>query len=287
MLACPAAHNPSSQLVHTQPPLLPTISHIVPFDTMKTLQNFVFGYGSLICSHSRAITSPEQSSKVAMPVIVRGLERVWSKRTNRGMTAMGVRFADGETCNGVLLPVSADELKLFDQREMGYDRHLVSLENVDLFEAVREEAKADPELEKRLLEAKATSSDNVKVWVYVQREHKPPTPEHPIVQTYVDTILRGCLSVSHEFAQQFIEDTKGWDPAELAASSESDSEDEEDDDQESIWVDDREDPIYIRGDPAYSRQNSLKLDRLLKKHRPEEFQNRAPLEREDSVDCDS
>lgn len=43
---------------------------------------------------------------------------------------------------------------------------------------------------------------------------------HPIVQTSVDTILRGCLEISEDFAVAFLETVKGW------HSEENDDDDE-------------------------------------------------------------
>ena len=40
-----------------------------------SFQQFVFGYGSLICPHSRAITAPGLADKTATPVLVRHVER--------------------------------------------------------------------------------------------------------------------------------------------------------------------------------------------------------------------
>jgi cation transport regulator ChaC len=42
---------------------------------MNTLQQFVFGYGSLICPHSRAITVPHMAERTVTPVLVRNVER--------------------------------------------------------------------------------------------------------------------------------------------------------------------------------------------------------------------
>jgi hypothetical protein len=280
---------------------------------MKTtpLTHFVFGYGSLICPESRAITAPEQSHKIATPVQVKNVERVWSKRTARGMTAMGVRFvpesastaasasasaasasAASAYCIGVILPVSDKELALFDEREQGYDRVPLELSNVEQVSFLSP-AHYEEDDHSIFLQAKErNATDAVQIWVYVQREENPASAEHPIVQTYVDTILRGCLSISEEFAQEFIASTKGWHPDELLNDDLNDvdtmkgqqlDEDKQDSDTDSvsdyegIWVDDRHDPVYIRGDPVWSRKNSRELDQLLLEHRPDHFPNRVRL----------
>jgi cation transport regulator ChaC len=250
------------------------------------ITHFVFGYGSLICPESRAITAPEQAHKIATPVTVHHMERVWSKRTLNGMTAMGVRFVEQSECIGVILPVSGKELAQFDVREQGYDRVPLELSNVEQVSFLGEEHYEEDDHEVFLQAKASNATDAIQIWVYVQRIESPATPEHPIVQTYVDTILRGCLGISEEFAQEFISSTKGWHPDELAGdtkdvssgeTSHGELSAEESSDYEGIWVDDRHKPVYIRGDPAWSRKNSHELDQLLLQHRPDHFPNRVRL----------
>jgi cation transport regulator ChaC len=261
--------------------------------TATTLTHFVFGYGSLICPESRAITAPEQSHKIATPVTVKNIERVWSKRTARGMTAMGVRFVEDAACIGVILPVSDQELALFDEREQGYDRKALLLSDVEQVSFLSDEHYEEDDHDTFLQAKEHNATDAVQIWVYMQRVENPATAEHPIVQTYVDTILRGCLSISEEFAQEFIASTKGWHPAELLLDDDDDDDDtsskapssddkqdsdmDMDSDYEGIWVDDRHQPVYIRGDPVWSRKNSHELDQLLLEHRPDHFPNRVRL----------
>jgi hypothetical protein len=142
---------------------------------------------------------------------------------------------------------------------------------------------------KIFLEAKEKSEmeADVNIWMYVQREMQPPTSESPIAQSYVDTILRGCLSISEDFAEKFISDTKGWTPSEIdeedgndnsstqGSSSSDSSVDSSSDDDEVYWVNDRHDPIYTRGDQEFMLEHGPKLDQLLKQHRHEQFQHRS------------
>ncbi|GAX13872.1 hypothetical protein FisN_5Lh233 [Fistulifera solaris] len=244
-----------------------------------TWLNYVFGYGSLICSRSRSLTAPETLDREVTPVLVHGLERTWAKRSTTGMTAMGVRFQEGAECVGVFLPLTDSELLQFDEREKGYDRmplRPADIEPVPFLDPKHYQGKQQQQFLRLIKER----PDDVCLWVYVQQENQYPTPEHPIVQTYVDTILRGCLSISDEFATEFIKNTKGWHPEEIpalddeSAISSSESEDDGSVMFEPSWIDDRDDPVYIRGDPTYSRQNSDDLDQLLKKHRPGHFRHR-------------
>jgi hypothetical protein len=114
-------------------------------------QHYVFGYGSLICAQSRAISVPTLSSRSVLPVRIHNLVRTWNKRSlESGATFLGVQqrqlqrlthptvvptaFRKGCSCVGVLIPLdstslenSRQELNALDKREVGYDRQLVPL----------------------------------------------------------------------------------------------------------------------------------------------------------------
>lgn len=267
----PISNVPSSNAM--KPISASTIANMRPL----TMLNYVFGYGSLICSKSRSITAPETGNREVTPVLVHGLERTWAKRSATGMTAMGVRFQEGAECVGVFLPLTDSELLQFDEREKGYDRMPLRPEDIETVPFLDQQHYEGKQHQTFLRLIKERPED-VCLWVYVQQEDQYPTPEHPIVQTYVDTILRGCLSISDEFAAEFIVGTKGWHPEEIPALDEasvaSSSESDDGSEYEPSWVDDREDPVYIRGDPKYSRKNSKDLDKLLKTHRPGHFRHR-------------
>ena len=126
------------------------------------MKHFVFGYGSLICPQSRAITAPTLEDAIAEPVVINGIERIWSARVTkrqshsstgkddnsgavsssssasngrdhiRGWTPMGVQFRQGQgaKCNGVLIAVDKEELMRFDIREAGYDRRKIDLADI-------------------------------------------------------------------------------------------------------------------------------------------------------------
>lgn len=240
--------------------------------------HLVFGYGSLICPDSRAITAPTVAERHTIPVNAQNVERTWAKKSVRGMTSMGVRFREGVECVGVLVPVNEEELSQFDEREIGYDR--VELKADDIFQI--------PFLADHYYEDTFLAEDKLeipRIWVYVQKDPIPATESHPIVQSYLDIILRGCLSISEEFADEFMKTTKGWDPAELSDDDVSSSNEQEDANSENgylsdddlddvVWIDDRKDPIYVRADVNYSLKKANELDRVLRKHRPEELGKR-------------
>ena len=270
---------------------------------MSAVQQFVFGYGSLICPFSRAITAPTLTGKTVTPVMVRHVERTWAKKIDRAMTAMGVRFVDHAKCAGVLLPVNASELKQFDRRERGYDRVPLYLGDIEPYVNDRaathlHSSHRPSNIHRAFRNAKQDHANHssVKIWMYLQQDLEPPSKDAPIVQSYVDTILRGCLTISDDFAEHFITDTKGWTPSEIEVLLDSTDDDTDDGDTSTMeddntdndntdasslssegenvsWVDDRHDPIYRRGDQQYMLKHGQYLDSLLKRHRGE-FQYR-------------
>jgi hypothetical protein len=255
------------------------------------------GYGSLICPNSRAKTVPETAGcNYATPVVVAGVQRTWAKRARR-MTAMGVSFADKTAeCVGVLVPVEKRELLQFDQREQGYSRHILNWNNVHPVSSPDKKENSPQSMATcPFLRAKneygsvaGEGDGNICIWIYVQQQSEPPNANHPIVQSYVDIILGGCLSISEDFAKDFILHTKGW-PAE--------DEDEEKVGNgnstgkgisrvavqqtssivEAVWVDDRHDPIYSRADQEWSLKMAHQLDELLRSNRPTSFKQRLPI----------
>ena len=280
--------------------------------TTTTFPHWIFGYGSLICPSSRAVTAPSLQGRRATPVSVRHLERLWSfPVTECGMTFMGIRPnpQSRAACVGVLVPVSDEELVQFDARELGYDRIALPHHHVERI-AFLEDNGGDQEPSKQTEAAAAanqlcyfdqlaattthpndkSSSVLPKVWVYIQQAPSPVRHDAPIAQTYLDVILRGCLTISDQFAHQFIATTRGWHVEDF---HENDKDDENDGDEshnpkasttpttptetppvQTFWVDDRNDPIYVRADPTYSQQFGHELDVLLAALRPGELAHR-------------
>jgi hypothetical protein len=96
----------------------------------------------------------------------------------------------------------------------------------------------------------ATVTDDIKVWVYVPKHSIPPDGSHPILQSYIDIIMRGCFNtIGDDFARAFISTTTGW-----SAPNDIHS---------SYWVNDRDWPIYKRADRFYSKMNAAKIDDVL------------------------
>lgn len=237
--------------------------------------DYVFGYGSLMCSHSRALTAPSLAKIHVTPVVITNVEPVFAKRSKIGMTAMGIRHQRGASTFGVVVPVPPLDLPKFDDREKGYSRISLPLESVspvaflDYTTTARDEGLFLNTRDRNPLQ-------HPKIWAYLPDVYTPVCESFPIVQSYVDTILRGCLDVGgKEFAKEFLQTTKGWNPLDL-----TDYSDETDGGIRSsligsFWIDDREDPIYTRGDPTHSQANANVFDDLLETHVPTFSRRRA------------
>lgn len=116
----------------------------------------------------------------------------------------------------------------------------------------------------------------MKVWVYVQKDAIPADPSHPIPQSYVDIIIRGCLTISKDFARSFIETTEGWNSNscdEASGAGDAANVDNNSNDSQH-WVDDRDFPIYKRADSEYSKKNADMIDQLLEEKAPQAYEER-------------
>lgn len=175
--------------------------------------DYIFGFGSIMDTSTHATWQTTNSPSITMPGSVVtlskrfGYQRQWNFRSTTGFTALGVSKAsrEGESCdiNGVLFQVPRDEMPNFDRRESGYDRVGIPLEML----------KFHPEISGRHSQVLFQLNDSDRVWIYIPHAcHTMYADEnHPLLQSYVDTVLRGCLDWGGEaMAEQFIQSTGGW-----------------------------------------------------------------------------
>lgn len=147
---------------------------------------YIFGYGSLINAASRQLTG---QTGQAIPAIAHGLVRYWGKIDDSySLSPLVVNRGEGQV-NGVLLDIEPAALEEFDRRERGYHRVAIDAEQI---------------------ETEHHFERGQTIWVYVKDTPEPPCSLSPIMQTYVDTVLAGCLNVSAQFARHFVEHTVGW-----------------------------------------------------------------------------
>jgi hypothetical protein len=104
--------------------------------------------------------------------------------------------------NGVVYAVTDEELERTNKREAGYTPTDIT-DSVEILGG--------------------SYKPNGKVWLYVnkfkddqERENSMPSPAFPLVQSYVDICLTGCLQIQQgfpgfaDFAKEFLESTYGW-----------------------------------------------------------------------------
>jgi cation transport regulator ChaC len=161
---------------------------------------FIFGYGSLISSASRAET--EGRAVTAAPVRLSaefGYVRSWNDRSPTGFTALGVHkvvpHRRGRTVNGVVYPVTAADLAAFDARELGYTRIEIPAQMLQPVSWL-----AVPEAGR--------------IWTYLPKSdghrHQGPDWAFPILQSYLDVVVTGGLEHGPDFAAEILETTEGW-----------------------------------------------------------------------------
>lgn len=151
-------------------------------------QSFIFGYGSLISTEARTVTG---QSEGVLPVRVRGLKRFWNGYPEICYSVLGVTPDAHSSCNGIIFRVPDNDLPQFDKREMLYRKILLKPGSI---EYLGEQSPAGGE-----------------VWVYLPHRLFIPSESLPLLQSYIDVALSGCLEFSREFAVEFIRTTAGWD----------------------------------------------------------------------------
>ena len=161
---------------------------------------FIFGYGSLVETESRTRTVP--AAKDASPVNVKGIHRGWFDQTpgnSLSTTFLGAVSDPKFECNGVIFKVTQEELAAFDKRETGYTRKRIDQKDITMLDGTNIPPAGD-------------------IWFYASTEKRYASPKFPIVQSYVDICLNGCLELEakypeakkKKFAVKFIESTTDW-----------------------------------------------------------------------------
>ena len=192
---------------------------------------YVFGYGSLIEKASRTRTNPEAVD--AWPARVTGYERGWFHQfadyVGSTCTYLGAIENPQTTVNGVIYKVN--DFAATKERETGYTATRVTGE-ITMLDG-------------------GGPWDRDDVYIFLSdpediSKTKEPTPEVPMVQSYVDICVNGCLEIeglyrtATGYVQEFIKTSTGWN---------------------KYWVNDR---LYPRRPFIYS-PNASKIDKALQK----------------------
>jgi hypothetical protein len=196
---------------------------------------YIIAYGSLIETVSKNTTSRENGEN--QPVWIEHYQRGWfSKGISIGFstTYLGVIKDKNVGFNGAIFRVLNNRaFKDFDAREKYYCRVLVPIHAIHLLNAKKLHAG--------------------QYWIYEMKPEflSPPSSNYPIVQSYVDIFLSGCLQMEEKFhlknfAARCVQTTRDW----------------------SVhWVNDR---IYPRRPMVYQAK-ALAIDALLQQQIPTFF----------------
>ncbi len=196
---------------------------------------YILGYGSLMEKESRTRTTAE--IKDVTPVFVSGFERVWGFKGKRTTYLAAIPNSESRFNAVTYALKDFDQLTATDRRESGYCREQVAHNQLEVLAG--------------------SIPDNAQIWIYTLEDNNPDQPNynHPIVQSYVDIFLNGCLQQQENFdlegfAETCVETTQNWSP---------------------YWVNDR---IYPRR-PFIHQPNAEKIDQLLKNQLPQVFKYRS------------
>lgn len=205
---------------------------------------FIVGYGSLMQTESRTRSSP--TAGLGHPVLVTGFQRAWNARgsdVGYSTTYLGAVIADDpntEMAAVLYKDPNASDIAGTDAREDLYCRHMVPPDRIRLLDGWE-------------------LPDNANVWVYALTPDNVHLPNErwPIVQSYVDIFISGCMELealvlpsvaqNMSFTQACIHQTEGW---------------------SEHWVNDR---IYPRR-PFIYQPRAEAIDKILSQELPEYFE---------------
>jgi hypothetical protein len=197
---------------------------------------YIIGYGSLMQDESRKRTSPQAGP--AHPVEVSGYRRGWFAKADAvgfSTTYLGAVPDPKSHLNAVIYRVDAGELSATDQREESYCRRSVPLSAI------------------KTLERAPLQSWDGQAWIYANKPQSigTPTARLPIVQSYVDIFVSGCLEQEQRFelpgfAVECLTTTHDW---------------------STFWVNDRLHPRR----PFIFQPRARQIDALLAQQLPQYF----------------
>jgi hypothetical protein len=160
---------------------------------------YIVGYGSLMQSSSKRMTEPDAGSN--LPILVTGFQRAWNTHGVYPTTYLGVRPSKSARMAAALYRDFFDDGKLgADAREIDYCRVAVAPASIEMLDS-------------------STVPTPSQIWIYVNKPESlaPPDAENPIVQSYVDIFITGCLELQArvadpdlDFVAQCVRTTDGW-----------------------------------------------------------------------------
>jgi len=171
---------------------------------------FMIGYGSLISSISKNATYPNTGLNI--PINVTGFSRNFNcKGSPIGLstTYLGVDVGNGtNSFNGVLFKLpNFESLLEFDKREIYYCRKQVARKDIQFLIQPSWSSAVEQDY----------PGDGAQFWIYVVKPEFVgwPSSRYPIVQSYVDVYLGGCIEMEESYNLTWYKDacitsTRGW-----------------------------------------------------------------------------
>ena len=206
-------------------------------DLDPSIPQYIVGYGSLMQSASKRSTEP--NSGINLPVVVTGFQRAWNTHGVYPTTYLGVQPLKSARMAAALYRDFLTDGKLgADAREIDYCRVAVSSNSIEM------------------LDASALTAPS-QIWIYLNKPETLARPDanHPIVQSYVDIFIIGCLELqarvtdpSIDFVEECVRTTEGW---------------------SEHWVNDRPTPRR----PYHYQPLAFEIDMQLKRLLPELVEN--------------
>ena len=164
-----------------------------------SVPQYIIGYGSLMEDASRQRSVPQAVEVV--PVRVQGIRRAWVARggvVGFSTTFLGAYKDAASTMNAAMFALTeAGAIATLDARENGYCRAPVNKNQINTLDL--------------------SALPDGEIWVYVSKKENilRASPAYPIVQSYVDVFLTGCLQIEAKFqlegfARECISSTHDW-----------------------------------------------------------------------------
>lgn len=143
-----------------------------------------FGYGSLVNAETHGFAG-------ARPATLTGWRRAWRHTRLRPVSFLtAVPAAPEDALLGLVAAVPEGDWAALDAREYAYARVMVT---------------------ERMRAHHGPAPEAVAVYAIAEGEHAPPREDHPVLQSYLDTVLQGYLRVfGPSGLSHFIETTDGW-----------------------------------------------------------------------------
>jgi hypothetical protein len=147
-----------------------------------------FGFGSLVNRHTLRTSFVD-----VIPARLKGWRRHWQGRTEalaEDVALLSIHQDPSCTIDGMIVIDRLENLPMVDQREAGYGRHALTLDDVELLEAV-----------------------NLPERIYVYVAHKPDGDDAggPLLQSYLDAVMQGFHDVyGDDGLQRFMDTTAGF-----------------------------------------------------------------------------